>query len=221
MNGTKQYLIDLQELEDCRCDVVEIRLDRFLAIASFEEFQRVIVQTEEILDTKEMIYTIRTKLQGGEVDLSENLYQTYIEYLFENTTSYVDVELVHLRGMNVKTLEKYKSRMLVSDHDFTKTPDNLEEIWNEMKSYNPAIEKVAYMPNSKEDVVRLLNSCKEHKTNAEKIAISMSEMGKMSRLEGDSFGSSYTFCVLKETSAPGQISLEHVLYILDSQNHNN
>ena len=65
-----------------------------------------------------------------------------------------------------------------------------------MDIYQPYIEKVACMPQSKEDVLTMLLSCYEHKTISEKCAISMSDMGMISRIIGEMFGSEYTSAAL-------------------------
>jgi 3-dehydroquinate dehydratase type I len=123
----------------------------------------------------------------------------------------IDVELS--RAADFKEMPDF-SRVVLSYHNFSSTPQNLDEIWQAMEAYQPKIEKIAVMPAHASDVTRLLYSCANHKTNAEKIAISMSELGSYSRAMGFQFGSSYTFVSLHTTSAPGQFSLAKLDEIL-------
>ena len=102
----------------------------------------------------------------------------------------------------------------MSWHDFESTPNSqeLSGLWDEMESYKPKIEKISVMPKTPKDVQNLLQSCKNHQTEQEKIAISMGEMGKISRILADFFGSGYTFASAITSSAPGQPSLEELTF---------
>ena len=86
---------------------------------------------------------------------------------------------------------------------------------NRWISISHILKKVACMPQSKEDVLTLLLSCYEHKTISKKCAISMSDMGMISRIIGEMFDSEYTFCSLTTSSAPGQLPLEKMVEYLN------
>ena len=67
--------------------------------------------------------------------------------------------------------------------------------------------KVAVMPDSRDDVVTLLDATYNMKKYAEKpiVTMSMGREGSITRLVGELSGSAITFGSLKSASAPGQV----------------
>jgi 3-dehydroquinate dehydratase-1 len=185
-------------------DYIELRLDGLCKEKNPEDLQNYVEKLIEGTDTVRFIYTIRTRGQGGEADLDQAQYEKYIHAL-SSFKGLLDIELPSADLFTPCIFD----RAVISYHDFEKTPDDktLSSIWKQMKAFTPYVEKIAVMPQSEEDVERLLDSCKAHKTESKKIAISMSALGVKSRIEGDRYGSSMTFCTVGEASAPGQISL--------------
>ena len=73
------------------------------------------------------------------------------------------------------------------------------------------------MPQTEEDVLRLLSVTSEfYKENPDTpiISMSMGKLGMISRLCGETFGSCVTFGAGKNASAPGQIPVEKLQMIL-------
>lgn len=202
-------LKQLEVMNESACDLIEIRLDR----AKEYEVKDLIQLVAHA--KKRCILTLRTKQDGGEVDIDQTLYERKINDLFHVSEAFIDIELSHLKNFQDTKFKKYLNRCIISYHNFNKTPDNLNEIWKQMDAYKPYIEKIACMPQKKEDVLTLLLSCYEHKTTYKKCAISMSEMGMISRIIGEMFGSEYTFCSLNTSSAPGQFPLEKMVEYLN------
>lgn len=202
-DSTPDFLILCHTMMDSSCDWIEIRLDR--AIQEGKSIDFAFLKNRK----KPVLLTIRTKEEGGEVDLSQEEYRKWIELLLRHG-DWVDVELARFFPLAKNQREK----VVLSYHDFEKTPKNLAEIWQTMEAKDCAIEKIAVMPEEKSDVLRLLLSCAEHKTNKEKIAISMGELGKISRVLGSLFDSTYSFASFVQSSAPGQIDLDHLQALL-------
>lgn len=199
----------LIETMDSSCDLIEIRLDKCTGY-SISKLKDIVCKSK-----KKIIYTIRTTQEGGYADLSSDEYEKMINNLFDIEDCLIDIELNQLISFSTDKYISNLNRIILSYHNFNSTPNNLDEIWNQMVDIGASIHKVACMPETKEDVLRLLISCLEHKTKAKKCAISMSELGKMSRLIGGLFESEFTFCSLSTTSAPGQYSLEEMVALMD------
>ncbi|MBB5183235.1 type I 3-dehydroquinate dehydratase [Catenisphaera adipataccumulans] len=210
LSDTGSYWQELQALEDSVCDLIEIRLDAFpqeqLLHWSFPLIEKSLAAV-----SKPVILTIRTKSQGGQVDIDAQTYEKWLRQMLRYDC-YLDVELEHARQFE-QPLETDK--MVISYHDFQTTPNDLDAIWEEMDEYEAAIEKIACMPQTTEDVTRLLISCFDHATSSEKLVIAMGETGRISRIIGGLFDSSYTFCTLSTSSAPGQVPLDQAVKYLD------
>ena len=100
--------------------------------------------------------------------------------------------------------------MLLSNHDFQKTPAKEEIVarLRRMQELDADILKIAVMLRSKKDVLTLLAAteemCSEY-ANRPVITMSMDGMGVISRLCGEAFGSAVTFGSAGKASAPGQV----------------
>jgi 3-dehydroquinate dehydratase-1 len=102
------------------------------------------------------------------------------------------------------------AKIVISHHDFLETPssEEIQQLLEEMESTKADIVKLAVMPNAKDDVKRLLGETLSfHIRYPDRllITISMGELGKISRTEGERVGSCVTFGAGKNASAPGQI----------------
>jgi len=102
--------------------------------------------------------------------------------------------------------------VILSNHDFNKTPSKEEIVARllHMEELHADIIKIAVMPENEEDVLRLLDASKEvyKKAQQPQLVISMGELGMLSRIACEKFGSSLTFGAVGETSAPGQIEVK-------------
>jgi len=71
---------------------------------------------------------------------------------------------------------------------------------------------MAVMPQSADDVLTLLTATNEARKTLSQpvITMSMGDLGKVSRLAGEVFGSCLSFATVGAASAPGQIALDHL-----------
>ena len=135
----------------------------------------------------------------------------------------IDLEIYHdlERAKNViSMLHEAGIKVIASHHDFDKTPTR-SEIMNKlskMKELDADILKIAVMPNEIGDVARLLKITGRTSINLEKplITVAMGQMGIVTRIAGESFGSDITFGTVGEASAPGQIHVDDLKIILET-----
>ena len=86
-----------------------------------------------------------------------------------------------------------------------------------MQECGADIVKIAVMPQSKKDVLTLLLATEEMVREHAKCPVftmSMSEVGVVSRICGEAFGSALTFGAVKKASAPGQLGAEELRMVL-------
>ena len=186
-------------------DIIEWRADYLpkeailqVAPAIFEKFAG-----------RELVFTLRTRSEGGGVDLSPEEYIHLIKEVAQfYQPDYIDFEYYSYKDVFEEMLDF--PNLVLSYHNFQETPENMMEILSELTILNPKLVKVAVMAHTEQDVLDLMNYTRGFKTlnpEQEYVTISMGKVGKVSRITADVTGSSWSFASLDEVSAPGQISL--------------
>ena len=115
---------------------------------------------------------------------------------------------------------RHKVKVIISSHDFKKTPPKEELIrrFNMMQDSGADIVKIAVMPGSRQDVLTLIEATLEINEKYARcpiITMSMAGTGVLSRLSGEFSGSAVTFGSAVRASAPGQIPVKELREILD------
>lgn len=195
--------IDISRFEDV--DIIEWRAD-YLAK---EDIMTVAPAIFEKFSGREIIFTIRTDKEGGNLNLSDD---EYVE-LLKNINAiyypdYIDFEYFSHKEAFQQMLEF--PNLVLSYHNFEETPENLMESFSELTALAPRVVKVAVMPQSEQDVIDLMNYTRGFKTlnpEQEYATMSMGKLGRVSRFAVDVFGSSWSFASLDQASAPGQVAL--------------
>lgn len=190
-------------------DIIEWRADYLpkeailqVAPAIFEKFAG-----------RELVFTLRTRSEGGEIDLSPEEYIHLIKEVAQfYQPDYIDFEYYSYKDSYKDVFEEMLDfpNLVLSYHNFQETPENMMEILSELTILNPKLVKVAVMAHTEQDVLDLMNYTRGFKTlnpEQEYVTISMGKVGKVSRITADVTGSSWSFASLDEVSAPGQISL--------------
>lgn len=208
-------------------DLIELRIDYLDNYNDIDYIYNSINLIKEITG-KPVILTLRTGFEGGNIDISKESYsELLINILKENVTDILDLELFagddYVRQI-VEKAHKCNVKILMSNHDFDNTPDSDEIIsrLDKMNKMGADIVKIAVMPHNARDVITLLSATEKAVRIIEKpvVTMSMSGLGLISRLSGEIFGSAITFGAVKEVSAPGQINVDTLKYVLDII-HNN
>jgi len=197
-------------------DIIEWRAD-FLAK---EAILQVAPAVFEKFAGRELLFTLRTRSEGGEIDLSSEEYVQIIKDVTQlYQPDYVDFEYYTHKDVFDQMLDF--PNLVLSYHNFQETPDNMMEILSELTSLTPKVVKVSVMAHTEQDVLDLMNYTRGFKTlNPEQdyVTISMGKIGKVSRITSDVPGSSWSFASLDEASAPGQISLSSMKKIREILN---
>ena len=197
-------------------DIIEWRAD-FLPK---DEILQVAPAIFEKFAGRELLFTLRTRAEGGEIDLSA---QEYVQVIKDVTQlyqpEYVDFEYFGKKDVFDQMLDF--PNLVLSYHNFQETPENMMEILSELTSLNPKVVKVSVMAHTEQDVLDLMNYTRGFKTlnpEQEYVTISMGKVGKVSRITSDVTGSSWSFASLDVASAPGQISLSNMKKIREILN---
>ncbi len=205
-------------------DLAEFRID-LLSFAS--DTKQVIAlghELKKILGNKPMIATIRTKNEGGQLEISDADYgKTYQAYLKNPFMDWLDVEMFRDQKVVSEIVQKaHQKKVLVvmSNHDFQKTPsqDEIEKRLLKQDQMGADVLKIAVMPKSKQDVFTLMNATLKvsQQTTKPLLTMSMGQLGTISRVATANMGGSYSFGMIGEASAPGQIDVTKLKQILQT-----
>lgn len=179
-------------------DLVELRLDSFTqldlaALRSLRSFFKI-----------PMVFTLRTSTYIGSYD-----YFDALRHLAALEPEFLDLES-NLPSCFIEKISKIYPdiKLIISHHDFSKTPEDLGSIYNEMRRIPAFAYKMALKAHNSLDMLRLLEFSKDAGPNL--IAISMGADGVPSRILGPIFGRKITYACLSEDekSASGQLTIE-------------
>lgn len=227
IENTQEEILDMAEKLALKksVDIIEWRIDFYNNCFVIEK----VIETASLIRTvvrdKPVLATFRTKNEGGEKPIDKEVYIKLLESLSEcGYVDMIDVEAYFLKRQDTEKLAavlKKHTIVVGSYHDFERTP-SCEEIYERlkyMKEVGADIPKVACMPENKKDVFDLMSATEDFVSKNQAtpvITMSMGELGKISRAAGKSFGSAVTFGCLGKASAPGQINVDDLRFILET-----
>ncbi|MCH9609326.1 MAG: Shikimate dehydrogenase (NADP(+)) [Chlamydiales bacterium] len=108
-------------------------------------------------------------------------------------------------------------KRICSFHDFEKTPDDLDAIYEQMREKRADYYKVATFANTTLDALRMLNFIR--RTNV--IGVAMGELGQITRILAPILGSPWTYAPtsLDQKTAKGQMSIAELKGIYHTHLH--
>ena len=205
-------------------DLIEWRIDFFDQVEDAEKLVETAKKLCQVMSEMPLLTTFRTHFEGGVKKLSEEEYFDICRVLIkERATDLLDLELFRkISKLKEIIAEAHENNIyiIMSNHDFDKTPatSELERRLTLMKTFGADIAKIAVMPNSARDVLNLLLATDnmKYKLNCPLITMAMGDLGKVTRISGEVFGSCLTFGTVGDASAPGQIESTNLKGILDT-----
>ncbi|WP_039909408.1 type I 3-dehydroquinate dehydratase [Acinetobacter beijerinckii] len=203
-------------------DLAEFRIDLLDFAADSKQVIALGHELKNILATKPMIATIRTHNEGGKLTISDADYgKTYQAYLKQPFMDMLDVEMFRDQQVvknTVKLAHDKKVLIVMSNHDFQQTPSEDEIVKRLLKQdeLGADILKIAVMPQSKQDVFTLMNATLKVSQQSKKplLTMSMGKLGTISRIATANMGGSFSFGMIGEASAPGQIDVTQLKQFL-------
>ncbi len=204
-------------------DVIEIRMDACGKEMNHQNIIEALKKCKEISDGIPIIFTYRSKSEGGAGQLKTEEYrELLLEVSDSGTVDAVDVEIFSA-GDNIQqfiTCIKANSVPVIgSYHNVKATPgeQELRVILKSMEESGADIIKIAAMAANESDVNRMIKASQAY-TNKVKskplMSISMGEKGKITRTNCSETGSCMTFGYLRKPSAPGQSPVEELVHLL-------
>lgn len=222
---TKEEILQAaEEILEVPADLVEWRVDWYESVFEMQKVVAVSKELRKILGNIPILFTFRTKAEGGEREINSRVYSMlYKMMLATGNIDLIDVEIFTFKEELVPLIEtahKCGVKVVGSSHDFVKTPTKEEIIERLCYIQNTGVDisKLAVMPQTKKDVLNLLEATEKMTSEyADRpvITMSMAGMGTISRLSCEMFGSAVTFGAVRQVSAPGQVNVNELKRILE------
>ena len=189
-----------------KSDYAEVRFD-FLKIEQIPEAIEIIKK-----DLNKIVCTLRPKTEGGKFSGNEKERISILKLIAEYNPFLLDVEFNTLKRNSSlrRYLKSTKTELLVSWHDFKKTPSSaeLKKKMNQMSKFSSNV-KIVSTAKSTVDSSRMLELySKKGKNNL--ISFAMGDFGRISRILCLYLGSPFTYVSLGKAVAPGQFSVDEV-----------
>ncbi len=156
---------------------------------------------------KPVVVTCRTRREDGAFDGPEEQRLAILRAAAELGAEYIDVEF----GSTFAPLVALKAGrgVVLSSHDFSGVPRDLDERFRAMRSTGAEVVKIGVMARSLGDNLPLLSLGREANERARVVLVAMGMPGLPSRVWAARFGSCWTYA--GDAVAPGQIPPERLL----------
>jgi len=206
-------------------DLIEFRIDYLDFATDPVRIAALGKQVAVAARNKPMIVTFRTQAEGGSKPITDADYSAlYIKLIQAGFIDLLDVEMFRAPDVVVALVTEAHAkgiRVVMSSHDFHKTPPTAEIIarLRRQDQLGADILKIAVMPQSPADVLVLLDATSQMRaTHSDKpqLTMSMGGVGAITRLSGEVFGSDLTFGMIGTPSAPGQVDVGQLRKVLDT-----
>ena len=207
-----------------RPDLLEWRVDFFTAIADTGRVVALAQAIREQAGDIPLLFTRRSTREGGQpIPLDEDaVLALYTAVCRSGAVALCDYELSAGEAHFARAVALARETgvcLVASFHNFHETPpaEALVAKFAAMEKAGADVVKIAVMPQSPRDVLTLLDATltARETLSAPVISMAMGGYGAVSRLCGWVFGSSVSFAVGEQSSAPGQVPVEDLNRVVD------
>ncbi|MFB5661969.1 type I 3-dehydroquinate dehydratase [Alteribacillus sp. HJP-4] len=218
---------EINKIKPKKPDIIEWRADYFRELEHIDKVKDALNFIYEAMEQTPLLFTIRSEKEGGgQISLTEEEKINLInEICASGKVDLIDYELIN-NDLTFKRLrevsKRFNVKMVGSYHNFESTPDDSILIgkMKEAETRGADIAKVSVMANEEEDVLSLLRATKaaDKIVSIPLVTISMGKHGNVTRLIGRMFGSTITFGIGENSSAPGQLPIDDIRIVLNILN---
>lgn len=241
VSTTPQEIVEeVERAKTLPCDIIEWRADYYLAAMddldgnlikkdTYLEMVKLLDDINYIADDMPIIFTVRRKGQGGEVEITKEQNDSIWSLVAQSgLVDFIDVELFDEKGTvdearledQIRQIHGYGCHVILSHHDFQKMPSPMElvNLVKNMKKLGADVCKVAAMAADQHDAENLLKATAYLMKNGigQLAMMAMGEAGTSTRVAAGRYGSCFTFAAGSAKSAPGQVDVYTMQQWLDA-----
>lgn len=161
-----------------------------------------------------LILTVRSQKKEGAAKTMPEARKWELLQALIPLADWVDIELSSpLRAKTIALARSRRKKIIVSAHDFNRTPAHLGQILKKALSSRADMVKIAAKANSPQDFTRMAEFTHQHQRHA-LATMCMGQWGALSRLLLPAVGSRWVYTFLDKPTAPGQIDVKTLLKAL-------
>ncbi|MCP5492980.1 MAG: type I 3-dehydroquinate dehydratase [Leptospiraceae bacterium] len=198
---------NFEKVIDSHPDIVEIRFDLLSVPFITNELSQMLAKWN-----KPIIFTYRRAVDSNQSKFT-HLEFSHISKLiekFNSTNNFLDIEFDNQFPI-FQNFQNLQYRIIYSYHDFHQSISlsKMKELIF-LRSYEQerkSIYKFAITPQNSTELIDFLENVRTLSIDYTIIGVAMGEIGLLSRIFGDFYGSSFTYCCVDSPKAPGQISI--------------
>ena len=203
-------------------EILEWRSDKYNNSNDYEKIAIISKKLNEISKMKPLIFSFRTTCEGGDKNISTDEYVKLMEFVAQSTNfDIIDVDLLNKTGSErcIEIAHNTDKVVFGSYHDIyiTPTKEDMVKKMTIMHELGADLVKMVVKANSPEDTLTLLSATSEmnKRSKCPFATMAMSNLGLITRICGEVFGSSLTYGFVKKSSARGQIPVEKLNSVLN------
>lgn len=199
-------------LTETTTDALVDRMVDLAPVADLFEIRADLVEQLDLLTllrtrSRPLLFTCRPPALGGRFTGGEEARRLLLLQAVKRGFDYVDVE--HDSGFGDVMVDKAGRGLVLSHHDFERTPDDLAGLYERMCALGADIAKIAVTPRGIADVGRLmeLGAQVARLDEVSLVPVAMGPMGLVTRLTAGRHGALFTFASAAPgaETAPGQL----------------
>lgn len=192
--------LDQLDIAQLHADIIEWRIDHFADLSFLKKLHQE--------QRKPWIATLRKTSHGGKDKRSDLERLEVFQQLAVLQPDFIDFEM-ETPIEYIETIQKLSptTKVLLSYHNFEKTPENLESILTEMRAKHPFGYKLATQVDSIEDILQIFSLLQAYPEDFI-TAIGMGEKGQITRILQPVLGNGFCYsCMPDQPVAPGQVDV--------------
>ncbi len=195
----RMMIAERKHLAQNGAKLVEFRLDYIRRPVNFSR----------LMEGKEcpVVATCRRAEEGGRWERSESDRIGLLRTAIASKVEYVDLE-----HDIAKKIPRYgDTKRIISYHNFEETPENIQEIHEQLSRLDADIIKIVTRANQPSDNFKMLRLCRDSEIPT--VAFCMGEMGLSSRVLCGKFGAPFSYAAFNRDRqvAPGQLSFKQMV----------
>lgn len=201
-------ILNFSDVINSSPDLIEIRLELLSPSLIEKELISILKNWN-----RPIIFTYRRAIDSNQDQFNKITFSQISELLktFNSKSNFIDIEFDNTNSI-FQELQNSEYQIIYSHHNFTQSislREMKELIFQRSRGKTEdSIYKFAITPKTPTELIQFLENVRTLSIDYTIIGVAMGGLGLVSRVFGDFYGSSFTYCCIGSSKAPGQISIQ-------------